>query len=83
MLTQQPGEWQSLLRLVMSLAHVTETVVSSWKSSRALLGQVRVPVAFLEHSKPETPVPLTHVSNLGDYSTDTRKTASNVPGASL
>ena len=62
---------------------LSETVVSSWKSSRAPLGQVRVPVAFLEHSKPETPIPLTHVSNLGDYSTDTRKTASNIPGASL
>lgn len=81
-ITQLPRTWQSHPSLVIpcdGLAHVTlESAVSSWKSYWALLGQVHVPVGFLEHSKPQTPIPLTHISKLEDYSTDTRKTASKI-----
>lgn len=58
------------LRSCDALAHITlwecGGVVSSWKSSWAPLGQVRVPAPFLEHSKPQTPIHLTHISNLED-----------------
>lgn len=40
-----------------------ESVVSSWESPWAPLGQVNMPAAFLEHSKPQTPIPLTHIIN--------------------
>lgn len=82
-----PGKWQNHPGLMMSCGvwHVllSESAVSSWKSSRPPLGQVRVPAAFLEHSKPQTPIPLTHITSLEDCSTDTRKTAPNNPGVSL
>lgn len=72
-------KWQSLLSLpslVMSWhTLLSESVVSSWKSLWAPLEQVSVPAEFLEHSKPQTPIPLTHISNLEDCSTITRKTA--------
>lgn len=78
------GKWQSHLDLVLSWHMLlSEGVMSSWKSSWAPLGQVSVPVALLEHSKPQTLVPLTHISNLEDCSTDTRKTAPNNAGTSL
>lgn len=76
------GRRQSPLGLVVSRHMLLfESIVSSWKSSWAPLGQVNVPAAFLEHSKLQTPIPLTHISNLEDCSTDTRKTAPNNSGS--
>lgn len=40
-----------------------ESVVSSWESLWPLFGQVRMPAALLEHSKLQTPIPLTHIIN--------------------
>lgn len=71
-MAKPPWSWRMLL---------PESIVSSWKSSWAPLGQVTVPVAFLEHSRLQTLIPLTHISNREGCSPETRKTSPSNPGS--
>jgi hypothetical protein len=63
MVTQLLGAMAEPLWSYMSLALSARHIVSSWDLSWTPLGQVSMPAAFLEHSKLQTPIPLTHIIN--------------------
>lgn len=71
-MAKPPWSWRMLL---------PESILSSWKSSWAALGQVNMPAAFLEHSGLQTLISLTHISNREGCSPETRKTAPSNPGS--